>query len=160
MSTSDNQAGPQSVADAVGMMRTGLVYLTSADLHALGTGIQGQVLRDLTQISAQVSAVQGAVLAVFDAAGGPEEAGCATAASWLYHHTQATKGSAKAQSRWSRALQAHPAVAEAMSSGGLSVPYAELITGWTRKLPDQMQGPSDKILVEAALGGAGCGNCS
>ena len=116
MTTSTDQDGvPQTAADALSRMHTDLDYFTSADLHALGTGIQGQVLKELARISARVSAIQGAVLAVFDAAGGPEEAGCATVSTWLANHAQATKGAARAQRRWSRTLQAHPAVAGAMA---------------------------------------------
>jgi hypothetical protein len=155
MCTSDNQTPPQTAADALLMAHLALDYFTAADLHALGTGVQGQVLKDLAAITARISAVQAAVLAVFDAAGGPEEAGCATVSTWLVRNTQATKGAAGARRRWSRTQQAHPAVAEAMSSGELSEPYAELICGWTRKLPEQMQAQSDKILVEAARGGCG-----
>jgi hypothetical protein len=153
MSTS--QTTPQNAADALSQMHTALDYFTAADLHALGTVIQGQALKELARISARVSAVQGAVLAVFDAVGGPEDAGCGTAATWLIRNTQATKGSAKAQQRWSRTQQAHPAVAEAMGTGELSEPFGRQIIDWTRKLPEHMQAPSDKILVEAALGGCG-----
>jgi Domain of unknown function (DUF222)/HNH endonuclease len=155
MCTSSNQADPQNAAGALAMMDTALDYLTGADLHALGTAGQGEALTALARITARTSAVQAAVLAVFDAAGGPEEAGCGTVSTWLVRNTQATKGSAGTQRRWSRTQQAHPAVAEAMSSGDLSEPYGQLICGWTRKLPDEMQAQSDKILVEAALGGCG-----
>jgi hypothetical protein len=156
MTTSTNQDGvPQTAADALSRMHTGLDYFTSADLHALGTVIQGQALRELAKISARISAIQGAVLAVFDAADGPEEAGCGTAATWLIRNTQATKGAAKSQRRWSLTQQAHPAVAEAMSSGQLSESFGRQITDWTRKLPEEMRAASDQILVEAALGGCG-----
>ena len=70
-------------------------------------------------------------------------------------NTQATKGAAKGQRRWSRVQQAHPAVAEAMSSGELSESFGRQITDWTRRLPEEMQAASDQILVEAALGGCG-----
>jgi hypothetical protein len=42
-----------------------------------------------------------------------------------------------------------------MSGGELSESFGELITGWTRKLPEEMQDTSDKILVQAAAGGCG-----
>jgi hypothetical protein len=155
MCTTASQVPPQSAAGALGLIDLALDYLTAADLHALGTAGQGEALTALGRITARTSAVQGAVLAVFDAAGGPEEAGCRTAATWLAHHTQATKGAAKAQQRWSRTQQAHPAVAEAMGSGELSEPFGKQITDWTGRLPEEMQAASDQILVEAALGGCG-----
>jgi Domain of unknown function (DUF222) len=155
MNTTASQRPPQNAADAVAVMHGALDYLTATDLHALGTTGQGEALTALARITARISAVQGAVLAVFDAAGGPGEAGCGTVSTWLVRNTQATKGSAGTQRRWSRTQQAHPAVAEAMSSGELSEPYGQLICGWTGRLPDEMQAKSDKILVEAALGGCG-----
>jgi hypothetical protein len=105
MDSHTSQTPPQNAADAVGLMHTALDYFTAADLHALGTGVQGQVLKDLAKITARISAVQAAVLAVFDAAGGPEEAGCATVSAWLVRNTQATKGAAGARRRWSRTQQ-------------------------------------------------------
>jgi hypothetical protein len=155
MHSNASQMPPQSAAGAVGMVHTGLDYLAAADLHALGTDTQGQVLKELAAITAQLSAVQGAVLAVFDAAGGPEQAGCRSAATWLARNTQATKSAAKSQQKWSRIQQAHPAVAEAMSSGQLSESFARQITDWTRTLPGHMREGSDQILTEAALGGCG-----
>jgi hypothetical protein len=155
MCTSDNQTPPQTAADAAGMMHSALDYLTATDLHGLGTGVQGQLLKDLASITARMSAVQGAVLAVFDAAGGPEAAGCRSAATWLARNAQATKGASKSQEKWSRTQQAHPAVAEAMSSGKLTESFGRQITDWTRRLPEDMRPESDRILVQAALRGCG-----
>jgi hypothetical protein len=87
MSTSKQDSAPQTAAEALSRMHTDLDYFTTADLHALGAQTQGQVLRELAKITARISAVQGALLAVFDAAGGTEEAGCGTAATWLTRNT-------------------------------------------------------------------------
>ena len=102
MSITASHTPPQNAADALTMMDLALDYLTGADLRALGTAQQGEALTTLSRITARISAVQAAVLAVFDAAGGPEEAGCGTVSTWLVRNTQATKGSAGSQRRWSR----------------------------------------------------------
>jgi hypothetical protein len=53
-----------------------------------------------------------------------------------------------------RRLADHPAVAEALAGGGLSVSWARQVTDWTDKLPVQARGDADVILVAAAAGGA------
>jgi hypothetical protein len=155
MCTRTSQIAPHTAQDALGMMQTALNYLSEADLGELGTAGQAEALTELAKITARTSAVQAAALAVFDAAGGPEEAGCQGVASWLARQTQVTKGAARGAAKWSRSLAAHPAVASALAAGEVSESFARQVIDWTGKLPDHMRDGSDKILLEAAARGCG-----
>ncbi len=53
-----------------------------------------------------------------------------------------------------RRLADHPAVAEALAAGAVSVSWARQITGWTDLLPVEARNDADVILLAAADGGA------
>jgi hypothetical protein len=60
MCTQVEQVAPESTADALGMMATALAFLSAADLHALGSDGQREVLAGLGTVTAQTSAVRAA----------------------------------------------------------------------------------------------------
>ena len=155
MCTITEQVAPQSEADALGMMSTALAFMTASDLHALGAEGQREILAGLMTVTAQTSAVHAAALAAFDAAGGPEAEGCKNTTAWLRHRGGLTKAAARAASRESRQQAAHSAVAGALAGGQVSSSIANLIINWTGKLPQDLQGEGDTILVMAATQGCG-----
>ena len=53
-----------------------------------------------------------------------------------------------------RRLADHPAVAEALAGGAISVSWARQVTDWTGKLPVEHRRDADVILLAAAAGGA------
>jgi hypothetical protein len=155
MCTQTEQTAPRTTADALGMMRTALAFLSAADLHALGIAGQREILAGLGTVTAQTSAVRAAALAAFDAAGGPEADGCKNAAGWLRHRNQMTKAAARGASKDAKVQAAHPVIAEALAQAGISESFAALITRWTSKLPADLQRESDCILITAAVHGCG-----
>jgi hypothetical protein len=155
MCTRTMQIAPETAADALGMMGAALDLLTATDAHALGVQGQKEALAALGMIESRTSAVRAAVLAAFEAAGGPEADGYRNAAGWLRHQGGLTKAAARAASRTSRMLAAHPAVAGALAAGDIPESIAALITRWTGRLPDEMQQEADRILLAAAAGGCG-----
>jgi hypothetical protein len=155
MCTQVEQVAPESTADALGMMATALAFLSAADLHALGSDGQREVLAGLGTVTAQTSAVRAAALAAFDAAGGPEADGCKNATAWLHHRGGMTKAAARGASRDSKLQAAHPVIADALAAGDISESFATLITRWTGKLPEDLQRESDCILITAAVHGCG-----
>jgi len=155
MCTQTEQVAPATAADALGMLDAALDFLNSADVHALGVAGQQEALETLGRVESKTSVFRSAALVAFDAAGGPEAAGCKNAASWLRTRGGHTKAAARAAAKQSRQHAAHPAVAQALAGAGFCSSIGALIIGWTNKLPDELQAEGDQILVTAAQ--AGCG---
>ena len=155
MCTKTTQVAPETAADALSMLDTALDYLNSADVQALGVEGQREAVEALGRIDAKSSVFRAAALAAFDAAGGPEADGCKNLTAWLRYRGQVSKGSARQESKWTRTQQAHPLVAEALAKADISESFAKLITGWTGKLPEDMQREADAILITAAVHGCG-----
>lgn len=155
MCTITEQVPPRSAADALSMMGTAIDYLNAADVHALGTSGQREVLAAVEVITAKTSAFRAAALAAFDAAGGPEAEGCKNLAAWLAHRGGMTRAAARKGAKSTRVSKEHPLVAGAQASGDISGSFGELICGLTGKLPDQLRGEADGILITAAIGGCG-----
>ena len=78
---------PTSASEALDMVRAGLGYLAAADPTQLATETQAQILRELEQDEAVLTAVRAWSLAAFTAGQGH----CADAdyspRAWLMHHT-------------------------------------------------------------------------
>jgi hypothetical protein len=155
MCTQTTQVTPETMADALGMMRSALTLLAGTDPHDLGTAELGAALESLGIVATMTSAVQAATLAAFDAAGGPQADGRPTAAAWLAARTGMSKSAARAAAKWSRTQTVHPRIAEAMKSQAITESFGKLIAGWTGKLPEHMRDGSDEILIQAAAGGCG-----
>jgi uncharacterized protein DUF222 len=51
-------------------------------------------------------------------------------------------------------LGERPRLADALASGAITQSWAAAIAGWTRKLPAAMRDETDKIILDAAAGGA------
>src|SRR6516225_426839 len=145
---------PGSVGEALRMVGAGLDCLNgplASDLPAAGLG---EVLVSLGELQAKFAAAHAALLARFDAADAHDADGYGTPRSWLAAMTKMTFKDAGAAVRQMRTFGRHPSLAGSMAAGQLSQSWALEIATWTGKLPPELHGPTDKILLEAAAGGA------
>jgi hypothetical protein len=112
------------------------------------------VLVSLGEQEAKFAAARAALLARFDAADAHDADGYGTSRSWLAAMTKMAFRDAGAAVRQMRLPGRHPDLAGAMAAGQLSGSWALEIAGWTQKLPAELRGQTDKILLDAAAGGA------
>jgi hypothetical protein len=54
---------------------------------------------------------------------------------------------------WMRRLSVHPRVAEALTAGTVTASYARKICDWSERLPEDVRGDADQILLAVAAGG-------
>jgi hypothetical protein len=153
MCTGDAQV-PGSIAGALRMTGAGLDYLNSPAAAELPAAAAGEVLAALGVISAKVTAAHAAFLRRFDAADAHDADGYGTSSAWLAAMTQLAKKDARAAVRRMRQLTEHAGLEEALARGDISASWAAEIIELTRKLPAQLRGDTDQILLEAAAGGA------
>jgi hypothetical protein len=152
MCTDGSTAG--SVAEALRTAHASLDYLNSpaaAELHAAGAG---GVLTSLGELQAKVTAAHAAFLRRFDAADAHDADGYGTSAAWLAAKTQLSVKDAKAAVRRMRQLTEHGCLADALAAGRISASWAAEIIELTRKLPAELRGDTDQILLDAAALGA------
>src|SRR6516164_7526285 len=150
----DGDQVPGSIAEALRMTGAGLDYLNSpaaADLHATAAG---EILTALGVIGAKVTAAHATVLRRFDAADAHDADGYGTSAAWLAAMTKLAHKDAKAAVWRMRRLGERPRLQDALGRGELSWSWAAEIIELTRKLPAELRGDTDTILVDAAARGA------
>jgi hypothetical protein len=123
----------------------------AADMPAAGLG---EVLVSLGELQAKFAAAHAALLARFDAADAHDADGYGTPRAWLAAMTKMTWKDAGAAVRQMRAFGRHPDLAGAMAAGQVTQSWALEIARWTQKLPAELRGQTDKILLDAAAGGA------
>ena len=145
-------APPASAADAVAMARAGLAALAAVDAAGLTAAEQADCLRALEQAESVHTAARARVLAAFQAGGGYEDDGHGSAKTWLRWQTRITKAAAAAAMAWMRRLAAHPAVADALGAGDISLSWARQLCAWTDLLPAECRADADAILLAAAGG--------
>ena len=146
---------PANAVQALAYARAGLAYLATADPAALTAAEQADCLRGLAAAGSQHLAAISAVLTAFDRGGAYTDDAAATARSWLRWQTRATHAAAGVQTAWARRLAAHPRVHAALASGSMSPSWARHLIDWSDQLPEDARDETDKILVDAAAGGAG-----
>jgi hypothetical protein len=144
---------PASAAEAIVMAQDGLRWLT-AEPQALTTAELADTLRGLERVESMLTAARAAVLAAFTARRGFADDGHASPRTWLRWQAQVTSGAAAGAVGWMRRLAAHPAVATALSSGNVSASWAREICAWSDLVPERYREASDRILLDAAAGGA------
>ena len=116
--------------------------------------VQAEALRVLERAASMQTAARARVLAAFSAQRGFEDDGQGSARVWLTWQTRVTAGAARGTVGWMRRLENHPAVAEALAGGVLSVSWARQLTDWTDALPVAARPDADAILLAAAAEGA------
>src|SRR5215468_8120217 len=149
----DGGQRPGTVAQALRMADAGLDYLNSpaGDLPAAACG---PVLTSLGELQAKVTAAHAAFLRRFDAAGAHDADGYGTSSAWLAAKTQLSVKDAKAAVRRMRQLTEHGCLADALAAGRISASWAAEIIELTRKMPAELRGDTDQILLDAAARGA------
>jgi Domain of unknown function (DUF222)/HNH endonuclease len=154
MCTHTEAAVPASTVQALAMVSAGLGYLAGCDAADLGVAAQAEALVGLEQAEAQHTAARARILSAFTVQGGFQADGQYGARSWLRAFTRITPAAAGGALGWARRLQAHPVIAAALAAGQLSASWAGQICDWTDRLPEDLRGDADQILLAAALGGA------
>ena len=163
---SDTSWAPKTSDEAVDMMLAGLSWLARANAASVPATVQADCLRGLERAASMHVAARARVLAAFSAQRGFEDDGQGSARMWLTWQTRVTAGAARGTVGWMRRLENHPAVAEALAGGVLSVSWARQLTDWTDALPVEARPDADAILLAAAAerrgsgraGGAGGGD--
>jgi len=153
MCTDGGQA-PGSVAQALRVAHAGLDYLNSPAAAELPAAATDSVLVSLGELQAKVTAAHAAFLRRFDAADAHDADGYGTSAAWLAARTQLSAKDAKAAVRRMRQLTEHACLQEALARGDISASWAAEIIELTRKLPAELRGDTDQILLDAAARGA------
>jgi hypothetical protein len=145
---------PGSVAEALRLGDAFADYLNSPDAVEVDGAACGEVLVALGGIQAKLAAAYAAFLRRFDAADAHDADGYGSTSAWLAAKAQLTKKDARAAVGQMRRLDERRHLAEALAVGGISGSWAAAIAGWTKKLPAGLRDETDRILLEAAAGGA------
>ena len=154
MCTSESTV-PRSVADALRMAHASMDYLNSPAAGDLPTAACGQALTALGEIHAKFTAARVALLRRFDALDGHDGDGYGTSAAWLAAMAKMAKKDARATVGQMRRLGGRRLLEDALARGEISESWAAEILDRTRKLPAEMRGETDRILLEAAARRAG-----
>ena len=144
---------PATTAEALGMLRAAMGYLSAADATAMAAETQARCLQALEQITAMGTAARTSILAAFTSAQGYSADADYSPRAWLVNRTRVTRAAAVGHTAWVRRAAGHPQVAQVLAAGEMSESYARAICGWTDKLPQECRADADAILVAAA--GAG-----
>jgi hypothetical protein len=152
--TCGGEEAPRNVAEALQMARAGLEYLNSAAADDLDAASLGEVLAALGDLQGRLAAAHATFLRRFDAADAHDADGYASSSAWLAAKGRMTKRDALAAVRQMRQFTQRPGLRDAVATGDISKSWADAITRWTRKLPDEMRTETDRILLEAAAAGA------
>ncbi len=145
---------PGSVTEALRMAGASLDYLNSPAARDLDGAACGEVLTALGEIQAKFTAAHMAFLRRFDALDAHDADGYATSSAWLAAMSKMSRKDARAAVRQMRQLGSHSDLADALAAGEISQSWASEIAEWTKKLPEEMRGETDRILLDAAAGGA------
>ena len=145
---------PGSVTEALRMAHASMDYLNSPAAADLPAAACGEALTALGEIQAKFTAARVALLRRFDALDGHDADGYATSSAWLAAMAKTSGSAAKAAVRQMRQLGGRRQLADALARGEISESWAAEIIDWTKELPAELRGPTDKILVEAAAAGA------
>src|ERR1700730_16878566 len=149
-----NQAvAPGSAAEALGMLKSAMGYLATADATAMAAETQAQCLQALEQVKSVGTAARTAILAAFTSGQGYSADADYSPRAWLIHRTRITSGAAAAHTAWVRRAAEHPQIAAALAAGEISESYARTICLWTGKLPRDSRPAADEILAGAARSG-------
>ncbi len=146
---------PGSAAEALGMLRSAMGYLSAADATAMAAEEQAGCLQALEQATAMGTAARASILAAFTSGQGYAADADYSPRAWLIHKTRITKGAAVGHTAWARRVAAHPQVVAALAAGELSESFGRAICTWTGTLPQDCRQTADDILLAAAAAGMG-----
>ena len=140
-------------SQALEVARAALGYLAATDATQLTVAEQAGCLRGLEKLNSAAVAAQTSILGAFTAGQGYAEDGDYSPRTWLMHQTGITHGAAVSHTAWMKWAAAHPAVHAALAAEQISASYAQVICGWTGKLPADARPAADDILLGAAESG-------
>ena len=146
-------AVPATAAEAMAMVQAGLDRLATVDPTTLTAGEQADCLRDLERAGSKHTAARARVLSAFNAQAGYEDDGHGSARTWLKWQTRVTGGAAAGAIGWMRRVAGHPAVGDALGAAEISQSWARQICDWTDRLPEDVRGDADVVLLTAASDG-------
>ena len=144
---------PASTAQALGMLRSAMGYLSAADATAMAAETQAQCLQVLEQVNSMGTAARASILGAFTAGQGYSADADYSPRAWLINRTRITKGASVGYTAWVRRAAEHPLVAAALAAGEVSESFARTICAWTDKLPEDCRPDADVILAGAARSG-------
>ena len=153
MCTTEGRA-PGSVAEALRAASASMDYLIPA-ADGLTAAACGEALRSLGEIQAKFTAARVVLLRRFDALNGHDGDGYGTSAAWLAAMAKMATKDAKAAVGQMRRLGGRRLLEDALARGEISESWAAEILDRTRKLPAEMHGETDRILLEAVARRAG-----
>jgi hypothetical protein len=145
---------PSSPAQALAAVQAGLGYLAAADVADWPADTLAGWLRALGRVEAGQLAAVSRVLAAFNAQGGFEADGQASAKAWLRWQARVTGAGSAATVKWMRRLALHPRVLAALGAGQVTSSFARLICDGSDLLVPELRDEADEILLAAAAGGA------
>ena len=144
---------PRSVAEALRTVLVCLDYLIPV-APELPAAACGEALATMGEVRSKVAAVDAGMLRRFDALDGHDADGYGSSSAWLAAMTKMTKKDAKAAVKHMRTLAERPHLESALGAGDISDSWAAEIADWLRKLPEELQAGTEKILADAAAAGA------
>lgn len=142
-------------ADALASVSAALSLLAGLDATELTSAEQADCLRAFERAHAQLLAAPSTVLAAFNAARAFEDDAAGGPRSWLRWQTRITTAAASDAVAWTQRLADHPAIAKSLADGHISASWARKICWWTDRLSADARDDADRILLDAADGGAG-----
>jgi len=140
-------------SQALEVARAALGYLAATDATQLTLAEQAGCLHGLEKLNSAAVAARTSILGAFTAGQGYAEDGDYSPRTWLMHQTGITHGAAVSHTAWMKWAAAHPAVHAALAAEQISASYAQVICGWTSKLPADARPAADDILLGAAESG-------
>ena len=149
----DGDRVPGSVAEALRVAHASLDYLNGPDAALLDPAALGGVLTSLGELQAKFTAAQAGFLRRFDAADAHDADGYGTSSAWLAAMTRLK--AATRRRRWRRcAPWAGTPISRRRWRPGRSPRPGWRVDRLTRKLPAELRGETDQILLAAAAAGA------
>jgi hypothetical protein len=142
-----------NVAAALRMAGAALDFLNSPAAELDGASC-GPALTALGELHSKLTAARAAFLRRFDAADAHDGDGYGSSSAWLAARTGMTPKAAKAAVRQMRQLSAHQPLHDALAAAHLTESLAAEVAAWTAKLPAGLRAITDKVLADAAAGGA------
>ncbi|MGD0706293.1 MAG: DUF222 domain-containing protein [Trebonia sp.] len=143
-----------SVAEALRVGAAFADYLNSPAAADLELAALGEALVSLGEIQSKLAVAHADFLCRFDAHDAHEVDGYNSSAAWLAARVKLSRKDAKAAVRRMRMLGRHPLLARGMAAGEISESWAREIVGWLKRLPEDLREGTEKILADAAAGGA------
>src|ERR1700754_941641 len=145
---------PSSAVESLAMVEAALDFLNREDLPSLPVATQADCLRTWSRVQAKGAAVEAGLVGAFSACAGPGADGQKSMGAWLARFTRSTLSAARGQVAAAMRVRRHPHVETALADGAISVSVGRLVGNMVGAFAPEDQDAVERILVEAAVGGA------